>query len=46
MFRSKNLLPDLERFLIERFGLGVLTDALIKPGEVSQALRRVWMFRP
>ena len=32
----KNLLPDPERFLIERFGFGVVPDLLEKEPEVIQ----------
>ena len=34
MFWPKNLLPDLERFLIERFGFGVLAHSLVQPARL------------
>ena len=46
MFRPKNLLPDPERFLKERFGFGVLAHVLVQLGQVIEAIRRVGMFRP
>ena len=44
MFRPKNLLPDPERFLKERFGFGVLAHRLVQRGQVIEADRRVGMF--
>ena len=46
MFWPKNLLPDPERFLKERFGFGVLAHVLVQQGQVIEALRRVGMFWP
>ena len=45
MFWPKNLLPDPERFLKERFGFGVLAHIQVQPGQVIEAGRRVGMFR-
>ena len=46
MFWPKNLLPDPERFLVERFGFGVLAHILVQLGQVIEAGRRVGMFWP
>ena len=46
MFWPKNLLPDPERFLVERFGFGVLAHSLVQHGQVIEAGRRVGMFWP
>ena len=46
MFWPKDLLPDPERFLIERFGFGVLAHFLVQHGQVIEAHRRVGMFWP
>ena len=46
MFWPKNLLPDPERFLKERFGFGVLAHSLVQLGQVIEARRRVGMFWP
>ena len=46
MFWPKNLLPDPERLLVERFGFGVLAHILVQQGQVIEALRRVGMFWP
>ena len=42
----KDLLPDPERFLEERFGFGVLAHSLVQHGQVIEASRRVGMFWP
>ena len=44
MFWPKNLLPDPKRFLVERFGFGVLAHILVQQGQVIEAGRRVGMF--
>ena len=46
MFWPKDLLPDPERFLVERLGFGVLAHSLVQLGQVIEALRRVGMFWP
>ena len=46
MFWPKNLLPDPERFLKERFGFGVLAHILVQHAQVIEARRRVGMFWP
>src|SRR5271165_1703779 len=46
MFRAQDLLPDPERFLVERFGFGVLAHILVQVGQVIEAVRRVGMFVP
>ena len=46
MFWPKDLLPDPERFLKERFGFGVLAHSLVQRGQVIEAERRVGMFWP
>ena len=46
MFRAQDLLPDPERFLVERFGFTVLAHILVQGGQVIEALRRVGMFGP
>ena len=43
MFWPKNLLADPERFLVERFGFGVLAQILVQHGQVIEGLRRVGM---
>ena len=46
MVFTQNLLQDLERFLKERFGFGVLAHILVEHGQVIEALGGVGMFRP
>jgi|SRR5580704_10830790 hypothetical protein len=46
MFRARDLLPDLERFLVKRFGFGVLAHRLVQPSEVVEALGDVGMLVP
>ena len=46
MIWSKNLLADPERFLVERFGFGVLAHGVVQRGQVIEAIRHVGMFRP
>ena len=43
---AQDLLPDPERFLVERFGFGVLAHSLVQRGQVIEAQRRVGMFWP
>ena len=38
MFWPKNLLPDPERFLVERFGFGVLAHVMVQHGQVIEAV--------
>src|SRR6266446_2975797 len=42
----QDLLPDPERFLVERFGLGVLAHILVQRSQVVEAGRCVAMFWP
>ena len=46
MFWPKNLLPDPERFLVERLGFGVLAHILVQLGQVIEAGCRQGMFWP
>src|SRR5271165_2055537 len=46
MFWPKNLLVDLERFLVERFGFGVLAHIVVQLAKVIEAVGRVGMFWP
>ena len=46
MFWPKNLLPDPDRFLVERFGFGVRVHILVEHSQVVEAGRRVRMFWP
>ena len=46
MFWPKDLLVDLEHFLKERFGFGVLAHILVQLAQVIEAERRVGMFWP
>ena len=45
MFRPKNLLPDPERFLVERLGFGVVPDLLEKEPEVIQGIGGLGVLR-
>jgi hypothetical protein len=45
MFWPKNLLPDLERFLVERFGFGVLAFSAVQLTQVIEARGSVGMLR-
>src|SRR5208337_3892335 len=45
MFWPKNLLPDPERFLKERFGFGVVPDLLEKEPEVIQGIGGLGVLR-
>jgi hypothetical protein len=44
MFRAQDFLSDLERFLKERFGFGVLAHSLVQVTQVIKALGGVEMF--
>ena len=46
MFWPKNLLPDPERFLVERFGFGVLAHLQYSTARLLRLSRRVGMFWP
>jgi hypothetical protein len=46
MFRAQDLLPDLERFPVERLGFGVLVRLPVQPGQIVEADRRGGMFWP
>ena len=45
MFRSKDFLPDPDRFLQERLGFGVFAHRLVEQGQVIEILRCGRMFR-
>jgi hypothetical protein len=45
MFWPQDLAADLERFLKERFGLGVRAHIVVQHGQVVEAGHRVGMFR-
>ena len=46
MFWPQNLLPDPQRFLKERFGIGVIVRIPVQHGQVIQALGGAWIFWP
>src|SRR5271166_1153865 len=46
MFWSKNLSPDLEHFLLDWFGFGVLVHILVEFAQVIEGVRRIGMFLP
>ena len=46
MFWAQDLLPDPERFLVERLGFGVLAHGVVQHGQVIEARCRVGMLWP
>ena len=45
MFRAERFLADLQRALIERFGLGVVAHGIVKLRQIVEACRGVGMLR-
>ena len=45
MFWPKNLLPDPERFLVERLGFGVLARCFVQHGKVIEGSGCLGVFR-